>query len=86
MDEELLELINYAGIGPAGLGGDCTALDVHIEYSNGHEGVMAVGLVSQCSMAHRATVKILADGSLETSTFPDAWFTRPWQSYREVAK
>ena len=86
MEDELVELINYTGIGLAGLGGQCTALDVHIACSNGHEGVVAVGLVSQCLLAHRATVKILPDGSLEESTYPESWFTRPWQSYEEAIK
>ena len=86
MEDELVELINYTGIGPAGLGGQCTALDVHIAYSNGHEGVVAVGLVAQCLLAHRATIKILPDGSFEKSTYPQAWFTRPWQSYEEAIK
>ncbi len=86
MEEELFELINYTGIGPAGLGGQCTALDVHVEFSHGHMDVIAVGLVSQCMMAHRATVKIKPDGSFEKSTYPQAWFTRPWRDYMEMIK
>jgi len=85
LEDELLELINYTGIGPAGLGGQCTALDVHIEYSNGHMMVVAVGLVSQCLMAHRATAKIYSDGSIEESTHPAAWFVRPWRKYYKEA-
>lgn len=85
MEDELLELINYSGIGPAGLGGHCTALDVHVEFSNGHMDVVAVGLVSQCLMAHRATVRVSPDGAVEKSAYPHAWFTKPWQKhYREV--
>ena len=79
LENELLELINYTGIGAAGLGGGCTALDVHIEFSNGHMMVVAVGLVSQCLMAHRATVKVHADGSIEESPYPSHWFLRPWR-------
>ncbi len=87
MEEELRELINCTGVGPAGLGGQCTALDVHIEYSNGHMMVVAVGLVSQCLMAHRATVEIHPDGSIKKSAYPLAWFTRPWRKYQnEVIK
>ena len=83
MEEELLELINYIGVGPAGLGGQRTASDVHIEYSNGHMGVVATAMVAQCLMAHRATVKLYSDGSIEKATHPDAWFTRPWRKYYE---
>lgn len=86
LEDELLELINYTGVGPAGLGGKCTALDVHIEYSNGHMMVVAVGLVSQCLMAHRATAKIYPNGSIEEATYPTAWFVRPWRQYEEAVK
>jgi len=87
MEKELLELINYSGVGPAGLGGKSTALDVHIEYSNGHMMVVAVGLVSQCLMAHRATVQIYRDGSVKKLAYPNAWFSRPWRKYcGEVVK
>ncbi|MBI2868581.1 MAG: fumarate hydratase [Chloroflexi bacterium] len=80
LENELLDLLNSTGIGPAGLGGQCTALDVHVEYSHGHEGVIAVGIVSQCLMAHRATVRIMPDGSFDKSLCPQSWFVRPWAS------
>jgi len=83
IEKELLELINYSEVGPAGLGGRCTALDVHIEYSNGHTMVVAVGLVSQCLMAHRATAEVHPDGSIRKLTYPNAWFRRPWRKYYE---
>ncbi|MBI2869683.1 MAG: fumarate hydratase [Chloroflexi bacterium] len=87
MEDELLEYINYIGVGPAGLGGHRTASDVHIEYSNGHMGVVATALVAQCLMAHRATVKLFADGRMELATAPEGWFTRPWRkSMSEVTK
>ncbi|MFC1929869.1 fumarate hydratase [Chloroflexota bacterium] len=84
IEEEVAELINYTGIGPAGLGGQCTVSDVHIEFSNGHEGVVAVALVSQCLMAHRATVRISRGGTFERADYPEAWFTRPWLNYKEM--
>jgi tartrate/fumarate subfamily iron-sulfur-dependent hydro-lyase alpha chain len=87
MEEELLEVINYSGIGPAGLGGGCTALDVHVEFSNGHMDVVAVALVSQCLMAHRATAQVGSDSVVKQLTYPTAWFVRPWKNYyQEVAK
>ncbi|MBI2869224.1 MAG: fumarate hydratase [Chloroflexi bacterium] len=84
LEEELLKAINRSGVGPYGLGGGCTALDVHVEFSNGHEGVVATGVVAQCLMAHRATVRVHNNGAIEPAPYPVAWFTRPWLTYQEA--
>jgi fumarate hydratase subunit alpha len=36
IENELLEAVNSTGIGPMGLGGETTALDVHIETTDTH--------------------------------------------------
>ena len=48
LEEELLEDINSLGIGPQGLGGTITALDVHIETYPTHIGSLPVAVNLQC--------------------------------------
>lgn len=62
-EKELLEMINKTGIGPMGLGGKTTALDVHIEVAHRHPASLPVGVVIQCWADRRATMEIHKDGS-----------------------
>jgi fumarate hydratase subunit alpha len=48
LEEELLEAINKLGIGPQGMGGRTTALDVHIETYPTHIGSLPVAVNLQC--------------------------------------
>ncbi|NWG04117.1 MAG: fumarate hydratase [Syntrophaceae bacterium] len=48
LEEELLEKINRLGIGPLGLGGRVTALDVHIETFPTHIASLPVAVNIQC--------------------------------------
>ena len=48
LEEELLEEINKLGIGPQGLGGRITALDVHVETYPTHIGSLPVAVNLQC--------------------------------------
>jgi len=57
--------INKSGIGPMGLGGETTVLDVHIEKAPRHPASLPVGLVVQCWADRRATMVIKKDGSWE---------------------
>ena len=54
LEEELLSEINATGIGAAGLGGDITALDVHIEEAPTHIACLPVGIVLCCHALRRA--------------------------------
>ncbi|MEO0293207.1 MAG: fumarate hydratase [candidate division WOR-3 bacterium] len=65
MEEELIELINKSGVGPMGLGGKTTVLDVHIEYAYRHPGSFPLGIVIQCWANRRSSVRIKNDGSIE---------------------
>jgi fumarate hydratase subunit alpha len=61
LEEYLIEKINSLGIGPMGMGGKTTVLDVHIEWAHRHPATFPVGLVFQC-WAHRyATVIVKGD-------------------------
>jgi len=56
MEEELLEEINKLGIGPMGLGGRTTALDVHIEVYPCHIASLPVAVNIQCHSARHKSV------------------------------
>ena len=57
VEEELLERINKLGIGPMGLGGRTTALEVFIEYMPCHIASMPVAINLNCHVArHIQTV------------------------------
>lgn len=57
LEQELLQMINRLGIGPQGLGGRITALDVHIETYPTHIASIPVAVNIQChSIRHREAV------------------------------
>ena len=62
---ELIKRINDSGIGPMGLGGKTTVLDVHIEKAHRHPASLPVGIVVQCWAARRAHLTIKSDGTWE---------------------
>ncbi len=65
LEEELYEMANKLGIGPMGLGGDTTVLDVHVEYAYRHPATLPVGIVTQCWANRRAKIRIDANGHVE---------------------
>ena len=65
LEEELLSAINQTGIGPMGLGGDTTCLDVHVDVGMRHPASFPVGLAVQCWAARRASVLIRKDGTAQ---------------------
>jgi tartrate/fumarate subfamily iron-sulfur-dependent hydro-lyase alpha chain len=67
LEEELFCAINQTGIGPQGLGGDTTALAVHIESAWTHITCNPVAVNMQCWRAERRRAKIWADGKVEVS-------------------
>ncbi|MHC1610474.1 MAG: fumarate hydratase [Candidatus Methanospirareceae archaeon] len=65
VEEEILEAVNNTGIGPMGLGGETTALDVHIETASTHITSLPVAVNFQCWAARQAVAKIHEDGRVE---------------------
>ncbi|MFZ7102868.1 MAG: fumarate hydratase [Peptococcaceae bacterium] len=65
LEKELLEYINESGIGPMGLGGNNTALAVHIEQAYTHITQNPVAVNMQCWAARRAAARIYGDGRKE---------------------
>lgn len=57
-EEDLLAEINALGIGPAGLGGDTTALGVHVLSAPCHIAALPVAVNLGCSAMRSATVEI----------------------------
>jgi fumarate hydratase subunit alpha len=55
LEEELLAEINKLGIGPQGLGGTVTALDVHVEIFPTHIGSLPVAVNLQCHCSRHKT-------------------------------
>ncbi|NJD98461.1 fumarate hydratase [Thermococcus sp. LS1] len=62
LEEDILEGVNSLGIGPMGMGGKTTALDVKIEYAHRHPASFPVGLVVQCWANRRAFLEITPGG------------------------
>ncbi len=63
-EASLLEKINRLGIGPMGLGGDTTALAVHVELNDTHISQLPVAVNIQCWAARRARAVVDAKGEV----------------------
>lgn len=57
-ERELLEAINATGIGPAALGGDTTALAVHIATAPCHIAALPVAVNMGCSAVRSASIEV----------------------------
>ncbi len=68
LEKELLEAANSTGIGPMGLGGKTTVLDVKVDYAHRHPASYPVAVVVQCWAARRASASIRSDGKIEYLT------------------
>jgi fumarate hydratase subunit alpha len=65
LEEELFEIANSLGIGPMGLGGKNTILDIKIDYAHRHPASYPVAVVVQCWAARRASAIINSDDTVE---------------------
>jgi fumarate hydratase subunit alpha len=65
IEEELLDAVNNTGIGPMGLGGKTTALDLHIETADTHITSLPVAINFQCWAARKASAMIYSNGKVE---------------------
>ena len=65
LEEELLAAINKTGIGPQGLGGDTTALSVHVEQAWTHITLNPVAINMQCWRGERRRARVFPDGRVE---------------------
>ena len=58
LEEEILEEINASGIGPMGLGGKTTTLDVKILKARTHTAGLPIGVCIQCWADRHATTRV----------------------------
>jgi fumarate hydratase subunit alpha len=58
LERSILDKVNSTGIGPGGLGGTVTALDVHIETFPCHIATLPVAVSLSCHAARHATVTL----------------------------
>jgi len=65
LEKELREAINSTGIGPMGLGGKTTVLDLKIDFAHRHPASYPVAVVVQCWAARRASALIYSDGKVD---------------------
>jgi tartrate/fumarate subfamily iron-sulfur-dependent hydro-lyase alpha chain len=65
LEVELRDAINSTGIGPMGLGGDTTVLDVHVETAWTHITLNPVAVNMQCWRGERRRARVYADGRVD---------------------
>ena len=58
MEQRLLKRINDLGVGPQGLGGETTALKVHVEWAPTHIASLPVAVNINCHAARHAEVRL----------------------------
>ena len=68
IERELHEAANMTGIGPMGLGGRSTVLNINIEWAHRHPSSYSVAVAFQCWAARRASARIYSDGTIEYLT------------------
>ncbi|MCS7096876.1 MAG: fumarate hydratase [Candidatus Methanomethylicia archaeon] len=68
IEEELINLINSLGIGPHGVGGKTTVLDVHVDCAHRHPASYAVAVVFNCWAVRRSTMTINSEGNVNFIT------------------
>ncbi|MEM0084585.1 MAG: fumarate hydratase [Candidatus Methanomethylicia archaeon] len=68
LEEELIELVNSLGIGPHGVGGKTTVLDVHVDCAHRHPASYAVAVLFNCWAVRRSTMTIDSKGNVNFIT------------------
>lgn len=63
LEREILKEVNALEIGPMGMGGRITALDVKVEYAHRHPASLPVGLIIQCWAHRKAFIEIDKGGN-----------------------
>ncbi len=73
LEEELLEVINSTGVGPLGMGGETTIIDIHMEIALTHLVGTPIGMVCQCPAARVGVLRISKDAEISKASWP-GWF------------
>lgn len=75
LEVELVGILNGLGLGPWGVGGKSTVLDVLIETAETHIVTLPVAVYMQCPALRRTTIRFHADGRVEEDV-PNTWLRR----------
>ena len=62
IEKEIKEKANELGVGPMGVGGKTTVLDIKLEYANRHPASLPLGIIVQCWCNRRGSIAIEPDG------------------------
>ncbi len=65
LEEELKYKANELGVGPMGVGGKTTVLDVKVEYAHRHPASFPVAVLPQCWANRQAKVRVDPEGKVE---------------------
>ena len=65
LELDLQEKANKLGVGPMGVGGQTTVLDVKVDYEYRHPASFPVAIAPQCWANRRVKVSVNSDGSVE---------------------
>jgi fumarate hydratase subunit alpha len=65
LEKELLASVNSLGIGPAGIGGDTTALTVKVGLASTHTAICPLAVNFHCWVARRTGARIASDRSVK---------------------
>lgn len=72
MERRLKDGLNTVGIGPQGLSGNATVMDVHIEYMAHHPSTLGIGITVGCWANRRGTIRFDEDLSYDITTHKGA--------------
>ena len=75
LEVELTAALNGLGLGPWGIGGKSTVLDVLIETAETHIVTLPVAVYMQCPALRRTTVRFYADGRVDEDV-ENTWLRR----------
>jgi tartrate/fumarate subfamily iron-sulfur-dependent hydro-lyase alpha chain len=70
LERELFEIVNRLGVGPGGLGGDTTALALHLEIRGTHTAFSSIAVAFNCWPLRRSTARIYSNGTVDYITHP----------------
>ena len=75
LEDELVDTLNGLGLGPWGMGGKSTVLDVLIETAETNIATLPVAVYMQCPALRRMTMRVHADGRVDEDV-PNTWLRR----------
>ena len=75
LEDRLMDDVSRLRLGPMGMGGATSAFDVHVEMAFCHMATLPVAVYLQCAAMRRTTVRMYADGRVESRPL-SSWMER----------